>query len=1108
MNEILAEKLNELNQRQDGSCWYIVKQETSFYKICYLTKILKDYKSSPQKVNLETYVKEKVDSLNETNPTLGLTKTHRALRIAGFYGLIDVKSDFASSNITDVYEEINARCEGEFELTDKYQDIIDRQIEKIYCISTLDDKPEIRGDFSIFPLIFLYKILYEIGVETGNYSISNKEFKYIVATEKKYDNYLQTLFLIKLSRRDNEFINSCSSLRDKYDNRMNLALLQSSCLEIIDDNIRIKNEYINLIKNKILDYEKSEYRNYVYNDASYIKLLCSNASITSAGCGNNFEYDYEYVQAARKLQEQYTKINPDAALHNLFVENYCLDKLTNIKNDEELLHVMFSNKNVSKSVQSLKYFLENDEQSNNNYGACSIRSSNDFILYFSETENKWKYDGETVDLKTAQGVARHIITEIDKAAKIIKNHKVEKPNDCISLNNALKNNVDEKVLNKSWVHKYLHIECQNQLSWYHTLEWNKHVLYSLGITPIGDELFQISSQINLIRKYAKINWLEFSNSFSICFDVEPVSFYILDINSGFSPSFRSQIKYGFIGMMIGGINESLNQKQYKNTTGKLNAREIIQKFNLSSSEEKLFDLTKKLFDISLDKNPVIFVRSGNSLLYILHNNQGYEYSDYSLINHYINIECSYIKECFVDNASKFINLKRIDGGNLIKCYQTYYKNKRNKMRSISPKLRNYEKHFCDWLEKNAAISKGSAKQYESRIRETATLENLFLNPTILSVDTVLDKYEKLEDLKKNLDKTHKTALKTYKKYLLEVIKMPNYNPTLLLTDEAKKFSKNRIVFGAPGTGKSWQLNAESKELLKDKTDRLERVTFHPDYSYTSFVGCYKPVMNDNQIEYRYVPGPFLRTLVKSLKAGQKDEIAERPYLLVIEEINRANVAAVFGDTFQLLDRDENGSSQYEITASEDIKNYLSEELGGTPDEYSSIKIPSNMYIWATMNSADQGVFPMDTAFKRRWNFEYLGINNKEDQIEKIGKIKLGKNHEEIEWNKLRKAINDKMTSLEFKINEDKLMGPFFLSKDVIKSNNDGEIEDPKKFIETFKSKVIMYLYEDAVRQKRYNFFDGCDDRSKYSSICDAFDEKGIEIFGSNFKENFYNKYTN
>ena len=115
--------------------------------------------------------------------------------------------------------------------------------------------------------------------------------------------------------------------------------------------------------------------------------------------------------------------------------------------------------------------------------------------------------------------------------------------------------------------------------------------------------------------------------------------------------------------------------------------------------------------------------------------------------------------------------------------------------------------------------------------------------------------------------------------------------------------------------------------------------------------------------------------------------------------------------------------------------------------------------------------------------------------------------EPIEWNMLRKAINDKMSSSDFKINEDKLMGPFFLSKKVIGSNENGMIIDTERFIDAFKSKVIMYLYEDAVKQGKHRFFDGCDS-SKYSSVCEAFDTMGTAIFGATFRETFYDKQRN
>ncbi|WP_304103393.1 AAA family ATPase [Methanobrevibacter ruminantium] len=305
------------------------------------------------------------------------------------------------------------------------------------------------------------------------------------------------------------------------------------------------------------------------------------------------------------------------------------------------------------------------------------------------------------------------------------------------------------------------------------------------------------------------------------------------------------------------------------------------------------------------------------------------------------------------------------------------------------------------------------------------------------------------------------------------------------------FSRNRIVFGAPGTGKSYRLEEDRKIF----GNNFERVTFHPNYSYSQFVGTYKPVPTSHEdgdgkevhdITYKYVPGPFMRAYVQAKRSSN-------PYLLLIEEINRANVTAVFGEVFQLLDR-ENGESEYEIETSEDMRKHLVKELGGKESDHERMKIPSNMYIWASMNSADQGVFPMDTAFKRRWDFEYIGINENESEIKNII-VNLGQSEQEVNWNQLRKAINNKL-SKDCKVNEDKLLGPYFLSKGIIDTSDDEKhLKNNKAFLDAFKSKVIMYLYEDAGKQYKQKLFAGCSDYSKYSLVCDEFDKKGEKIFG-------------
>ncbi len=355
-------------------------------------------------------------------------------------------------------------------------------------------------------------------------------------------------------------------------------------------------------------------------------------------------------------------------------------------------------------------------------------------------------------------------------------------------------------------------------------------------------------------------------------------------------------------------------------------------------------------------------------------------------------------------------------------------------------------------------------------------------------------------------KNPENILFLYQKYYQLPVAAAEYSEPSATEDTAQAkayhsdLERNRIFFGAPGTGKSFTLNKEKDALPGVE---YERVTFHPDYTYANFVGTYKPVpCKDSEgkdaITYSYVPGPFMRTYVQALENSRTE--TPKPFLLIIEEINRANVAAVFGDVFQLLDRDDDGRSLYPVQASEDIKKYLADKLGGTTDDYSEICIPGNMFIWATMNSADQGVFPMDTAFKRRWDFTYLGIDDSEQGI--AGKkIALGQGEyaRMVEWNALRKAINSELVT--YRLNEDKLLGPYFLSGKVLPK---GEMFDPDAFARVFKNKVIMYLFEDAAKQKRSTLFGGCNEeaRNQYSRICREFDTRGVFIFCDSISSQF------
>ena len=236
------------------------------------------------------------------------------------------------------------------------------------------------------------------------------------------------------------------------------------------------------------------------------------------------------------------------------------------------------------------------------------------------------------------------------------------------------------------------------------------------------------------------------------------------------------------------------------------------------------------------------------------------------------------------------------------------------------------------------------------------------------------------------------------------------------------------------------------------------------------------------------------------------KIISENYLLIIEEINRANTAAVFGDFFQLLDR-TNGESEYSICTSEDMKVYLSKELEcleGEAGEYiieklganfERIILPKNLYIWATMNSSDQGIMPLDTAFKRRWEFEYLGIDaaaNENQEAFDNYRFRINST-ETVRWNDFRMKLNEKLCKY---IPEDKLIGPYFISKSIL--DNSSTIEGIDKLTEIIGNKVLMYLFEDAAKTFKSELFkEG--KYSTYSILRDNFNNHALEIFKEPFE---------
>lgn len=316
---------------------------------------------------------------------------------------------------------------------------------------------------------------------------------------------------------------------------------------------------------------------------------------------------------------------------------------------------------------------------------------------------------------------------------------------------------------------------------------------------------------------------------------------------------------------------------------------------------------------------------------------------------------------------------------------------------------------------------------------------------------------------------------------------------LSMKESLKKMRKSdiplqQIFYGAPGTGKSHAIN----ELTAGKD--VIRTTFHPDTDYSTFVGAYKPTtksvpvttvigtnavpvklngkeMMEDKIVYEYVSQAFLQAYVAAWRKYCDVQEGEEPVdeFLVIEEINRGNCAQIFGDLFQLLDRGDEGFSEYPIKADSDMKKLLEKEFEGLEIKNKEginalfkggkdivaevlagdvLLLPNNLYIWATMNTSDQSLFPIDSAFKRRWDWHYVPISDagKKWMIEVNGA--------QYDWWKFLEAINDKVYHATY--SEDKKMGYFFCKA------NDGVISAEK-----FVSKVIFYLWNDVFKDSEF-----------------------------------------
>jgi AAA domain (dynein-related subfamily) len=283
-------------------------------------------------------------------------------------------------------------------------------------------------------------------------------------------------------------------------------------------------------------------------------------------------------------------------------------------------------------------------------------------------------------------------------------------------------------------------------------------------------------------------------------------------------------------------------------------------------------------------------------------------------------------------------------------------------------------------------------------------------------------------------------------------------------------TKQKIYYGSPGTGKSTAM----QKFATENALEVIRTTFHPDTDYFSFVGGYKPVMKGESITYQFVPQAFTKAYIRAYQNPDKN------YLLAIEEINRGNCAQIFGDLFQCLDRNPDGRSCYPIDANADLANYLASQGLENSEQ---IILPPNLLIYATMNTSDQSLFPMDSAFKRRWDWECIPIKFDENS----SKISIVFDQEtQYSWQAFIEKVNERIQDLTK--SEDKKIGVYFVA-----ANNGTEIT-----LDQFKNKVMFYLWSEIFKDEYksldsiFKYTNASGDKIDFS-FNELFDNQSLEI---------------
>lgn len=436
-------------------------------------------------------------------------------------------------------------------------------------------------------------------------------------------------------------------------------------------------------------------------------------------------------------------------------------------------------------------------------------------------------------------------------------------------------------------------------------------------------------------------------------------------------------------------------------------------------------------------------------------------------------------------------------------------------------------------------TRGDRKAYVNGNNGMSQIKDFFINDLHLTPDNNLTDYfaiYKVSEFDYFLYFVPSILYKNFLQFFRSVLPTVSVNHDKEYLETDVKNSLQQIFYGAPGTGKS--------HIIKEQTkgEDVIRTTFHPDTDYSTFVGTYKPttelapvlaIIGDKAVEtgrqekrisYEFVSQAFLQAYVNAWKkVAEAQGGTPQKQFLVIEEINRGNCAQIFGDLFQLLDRNDYGYSDYPIQADADMQKQLKWLFGGVEIENAEsinalydgrdivkevlsgevLLLPNNLYIWATMNTSDQSLFPIDSAFKRRWDWQYMPISEGRDKNGQSKNWKIEADTQMYSWWSFIQKINDEIYD---KTNsEDKKLGYYFCKpiNGVIK-------------VETFVSKVLFYIWNDVFKDfdnesgifaEPYDKFYGTDTKGdvviakdKVQTLLDNLNVEVAEIIGADENE--------